>query len=176
VRIRIKEKEAFRPGMSVTAEIETRYRTNALTVPIASVTTRVPKEKAPDTKATPGNGKSGTNTVALQTNASAPAFGSAMAAEAPKASATETNMAKADKKKEAPKPIEVVFVLDGDKVKMVPVKIGVSDDAHWEIVEGLQEGQEVISGGYRAISKDLEDGKKVRKGKVEDKKDDKEAP
>ncbi|MCX7865902.1 MAG: efflux RND transporter periplasmic adaptor subunit, partial [Limisphaera sp.] len=33
VRIRIQEKEAFRPGMSVTAEIETRYRTNVLTVP-----------------------------------------------------------------------------------------------------------------------------------------------
>jgi len=29
--------------MSVTAEIETRYRTNVLTVPIQSVTTRLPK-------------------------------------------------------------------------------------------------------------------------------------
>ena len=45
MRIRIQEKEAFRPGMSVTAEIETCYRTNALTVPFASVTTRPPKEK-----------------------------------------------------------------------------------------------------------------------------------
>ncbi len=43
VRIRVKEKESFRPGMSVTAEIETRSRTNALTIPIASVTTRLPK-------------------------------------------------------------------------------------------------------------------------------------
>src|SRR6266571_1528277 len=33
VKIRIKEKAQFRPGMSVTAEIETRSRTNALTVP-----------------------------------------------------------------------------------------------------------------------------------------------
>src|SRR5207249_105200 len=45
VKIRIKEKEQFRPGMSVTAEIETRSRTNALTVPFASVTTRAPKGK-----------------------------------------------------------------------------------------------------------------------------------
>src|SRR2546428_221316 len=45
VKIRIMEKEVLRPGMSVTAEIETRSRTNALTVPIASVTTRIPKEK-----------------------------------------------------------------------------------------------------------------------------------
>jgi len=35
VRIRVNDKEpAFRPGMSVTAEIETQYRTNALTVPL----------------------------------------------------------------------------------------------------------------------------------------------
>src|ERR1041385_18949 len=48
VRIRVKEKEEFRPGMSVTAEIETRYRTNVLTVPIASVTSRLPKDKEKD--------------------------------------------------------------------------------------------------------------------------------
>jgi len=34
VHIRIKEKELLRPGMSVTAKIDTRSRTNALTVPI----------------------------------------------------------------------------------------------------------------------------------------------
>src|SRR5512133_1349172 len=45
VKIRIQEKESFRPGMSVTAEIETRSQTNALTVPIASVTTRLPEDK-----------------------------------------------------------------------------------------------------------------------------------
>ena len=32
-----------------------------------------------------------------------------------------------------------------------------------EIIEGLTEGLEVISGGYKAISRDLEDGKRVRK-------------
>ena len=48
VKIRVQEKEVFRPGMSVTAEIETRYRTNILAIPIQSVTTRVPKK--PDAK------------------------------------------------------------------------------------------------------------------------------
>jgi hypothetical protein len=33
-------------------------------------------------------------------------------------------------------------------------------------VDGLQEGQEVISGGFKAVSKELEDGKKIRKGPV----------
>jgi HlyD family secretion protein len=54
--------------------------------------------------------------------------------------------------------------MDGDHVKMVPVKIGISDDNYWEITEGLKDGQEVVSGGYHAISHDLEDGKKVVKG------------
>ena len=43
------------------------------------------------------------------------------------------------------KPIEVVFVVEGDHVKMVPVKIGISDDTHMEITEGLNEGQEVVT-------------------------------
>jgi HlyD family secretion protein len=165
VRIRIKEKEEFRPGMSVTAEIETRYRTNALAVPIASVTSRIPKEK----KAAGFSGPTGTNAAPTKTNAPAPGFGNAMAANAPGPGTNGTNLAKADKKKDAAKPIEVVFVLEGEKVKMVPVKIGISDETHWEIAEGLQEGQEVVSGGYRAISRELEDGKKVKKGVVTDK-------
>jgi HlyD family secretion protein len=47
---------------------------------------------------------------------------------------------------------------------MVPVKIGISDDNYWEISEGLSEGQEVVSGSFKAITRELEDGKKIRKG------------
>jgi HlyD family secretion protein len=163
VRIRVKEKEAFRPGMSVTAEIETRSRTNSLTVPIASVTTRLPK---PPEK---GKEASATNAVAAKTNPpaaqAAAATNTAGSNGVSVASADGTNSA-AKKSKEAVKPIEVVFVLDGERVKMVPVKIGICDDSYWEVTEGLKEGQEVVSGGYRAISRDLEDGKKVRKGVV----------
>jgi HlyD family secretion protein len=57
-----------------------------------------------------------------------------------------------------------VFVVAGDHVKMAPVKIGISDDNYWEITEGLKEGDEIVSGGYHAISHDLEDGKKIVKG------------
>jgi len=62
---------------------------------------------------------------------------------------------------EATKPIEVVFVLENGKVKMVPVKRGISDDNYFEITEGLKEDQEVITGSYKAISRELEDGKEV---------------
>jgi len=170
VKIRIKEKEPFRPGMSVTAEIETRYRTNALTVPIASVTTRLPndKSKKPDAKGEL-TVNSSTNATAANTNSSTSKT-NALAADN-----NGTNSNKGDKKsKEAAKPIEVVFVADGDRAKMVPVKIGISDDSYWEIVEGLKEGDEVVSGGYRAIGRDLEDGKKIKKGVPEMAKDDKQ--
>jgi|SRR5579862_5222944 len=154
VRIRIQEKEQFKPGMSVTAEISTRFRTNVLTVPIASVTTRMPKEK--DKK----------NGAKLAT-ADPPATNSPAESESSTncCSTNEVAATKSDKKsKVAAKPIEVVFLLDGDKAKMVPVKIGISDDNYWEITDGLKDGQEIVSGGYRAISRDLEDGKKVKKG------------
>lgn len=59
------------------------------------------------------------------------------------------------------KPKEVVFIVDNGKAKMVEVKTGISDDNYIEIIEGLKGGEEVISGPYRAISKELEDGKKV---------------
>ena len=156
VRIRINEKEEFRPGMSVTAEIETRYRTNALTVPLASVTTRPPK---------PAEIKAGsaTNTVSAATNnvvASTNKLGAST-----NAVASTTNAVAADKKKDsAPKLSEVVFVVEGDHAKMAPVKIGICDDNYWEITDGLTNEQEIVTGGYRAISRDLADGKKVVKG------------
>ena len=173
VRIRVQEKEAFRPGMSVTTEIETCYRTNALTVPYASVTARPPKEKEKkgDAKLAALKDPPKTNSATSRTNA--PAAKTSPATDATNAIAVDTNapaadgtnVAKSDKKsKEAVKQIEVVFVLEGDHAKMVPVKIGISDDNYWEITEGLTEGQEVVSGGFRAITRELEDGKKIRKG------------
>ena len=54
---------------------------------------------------------------------------------------------------------------------MMPVKRGVSDDGHVEITEGLAEGVEVISGGYKAINRELEDAKKVKVGVPEEKPD-----
>ncbi len=175
VRIRIQEKESFRPGMSVTCEIETAYRTNAITVPFASVTTRPPKEKEkkPDLKLAALDDPPKTNSPKSRAKASATQTNTPTAKTNALATVTNTpatdgtNVAKSDKKsKDAVKQIEVVFVMEGDHAKMVPVKIGISDDNYWEITEGLTEGQEVVSGGFRAITRDLDDGKKIRKGLV----------
>ncbi|MEG8947459.1 efflux RND transporter periplasmic adaptor subunit [Rosettibacter firmus] len=59
------------------------------------------------------------------------------------------------------KPKEVVFVVENGKAKMVEVKTGISDDNYIEIIEGLKGDEEVISGPYRAISRELENGKKI---------------
>jgi HlyD family secretion protein len=154
VRIRVAERESFRPGMSVTAEIETRARTNVLCVPVQCVTTRPPKS-------------SGTN---------APSTNATLTASEKLERRTQGEDTKLDSNKpgDKGKPIEVVFAMDGEKVKMVPVKRGINDDTYAEIIEGLKEGDEIITGGYKAISRELEDGKKVRKEKPDAKKDKKE--
>ncbi len=163
VRIRINEKEAFRPGMSITAELETRYRTNVLTVPIASVSTRLPKEKDKKGAKPGGTNAPNTNVMTVAARSAPPATNSAPAGTN-SASLSTTNAPDDKKSKEPPKAIEVVFVVEGDHAKMVPVKIGISDKDYWEITDGLCEGQEVVSGPYKAINRELEDGKKIRKG------------
>jgi HlyD family secretion protein len=157
VRIRIQEKEAFRPGMSVTAEIETCYRTNVLAVPFASVTSRQPKEKK-EFKLAGSTAATGTNSANAGTN-SIPTNSLALV------DPPGTNSNVPDKKsKEFSKPIEVVFVVEGDHVKMAPVKLGVSDDNYWEITDGLKEGEEVVSGNSKAVNRELEEGRKIAKG------------
>jgi HlyD family secretion protein len=129
--------------MSVTANIESRYRTNVLSVPIQSVTTRLPATNNPATGTNSSLAAGVTNSPVASTNSS------------------DTNSVAAKKADEPAKPIEVVFVVEGDHVKMIPVKRGISDDNYVEITDGLREGQEVVSGGYKAINRDLEEGKKV---------------
>jgi HlyD family secretion protein len=129
VKILITEKEPFRPGMSVTAEIETRSKSNVLAVPIMAVTTRMKKEE-------------------------------------PKKEKTEEHAAvplKGPKKEEPKRANEIVFLVNGETAKSAVIKTGISDDSYIEVSEGVTEGQEIVSGGYAAVSRLLEDGKKIKK-------------
>jgi HlyD family secretion protein len=57
----------------------------------------------------------------------------------------------------------VVFVLQPDKkVKRVKVKTDIQDINYIEVVDGIQEGTEVITAPYNVISKTLKDGMKVQ--------------
>ena len=137
VRIRMADKGLFLPGMSVTADIETRYRTNVVTVPIQSVTTRLPGSSAsePVPKKTQSNSEEDKGQIEFLAG---------------------------KKTKDTVKPVEVVFIKEGDKAKMLPVKRGISDDSHYEILEGVSEGQEIITGNFKAVSKELNDGTLVQ--------------
>jgi HlyD family secretion protein len=67
-----------------------------------------------------------------------------------------------EKPKQENKPREVVFVVENGVAKAVPVKRGIASDQYVEITDGLTEGAEVVSGSYKAINRELEDGSKVR--------------
>ncbi len=60
------------------------------------------------------------------------------------------------------KPKEVVFLAENNKAKMVEVETGISDDNYIEIKNGLKGGEKVISGPYRAISRELQDKLNIR--------------
>jgi HlyD family secretion protein len=70
--------------------------------------------------------------------------------------------------------VEVVFVLgDDNEVTARQVETGIQSDDMIEIVSGVDEGETVITGSYRAISSDLSNGEKVvvnneKKGRAEE--------
>ena len=54
--------------------------------------------------------------------------------------------------------VEIVFCIDGGKAAAKQVKTGIQSDEFIEILDGLKEGEEVVTGSYRAISRDLTNG------------------
>jgi HlyD family secretion protein len=54
-----------------------------------------------------------------------------------------------------------VLQTDGT-VRRVKVRTDIQDIGHIEVVDGLKEGEEVISGPYTVISKELRNGMKVK--------------
>jgi HlyD family secretion protein len=141
VRIRIADPGVqLRPGMSATADIETRTVENVVSVPIQSVTVRA----------------SGGQTT------------EEMRKEAAKAAENKAGGGAVDaaaEKREARRQREVLqkvaFVRQGETVKMVAVEVGLADNSHLEIKSGLRAGDEVVAGTYAAISRQLKDGSRV---------------
>ena len=66
------------------------------------------------------------------------------------------------KKEKITKSNEVVFLIKNGKAKMVEVETGLSDDNYISILKGLEGGENVVSGSYKAISRELNDGLQVR--------------
>jgi HlyD family secretion protein len=58
---------------------------------------------------------------------------------------------------------KVVFVVDADnKAQARRVRTGIASDTDLEILEGIQEGDRVVEGPYRTLSKELKSGDLVR--------------
>ncbi len=72
----------------------------------------------------------------------------------------EGNPNQAPKKVEKVK--EIVFTIKNNKAKAVQVETGISNNNYIEIKSGLSGGEQVVSGSYRAISRELNDGANVR--------------
>ena len=124
--------EKLRPGMSATVDIMTDTKSQVLKVPIQCVTVREPL-KTDKEKA-----------------------GAEPSNEKPSDFDHETASSK-DKES-----IRVIFVVKDGIAHQVPVKTGISSDTEWEIIEGVEEGDEVVSGSYRVLSKQLKDGNEVK--------------
>lgn len=136
----------LKPGMTASVEVLTNRKEKVLTVPLAAVTTR---EIGAVEVSTPMGGEKKEDGPAVVTQ-------------------EDANAAK--KRKENTK--EVVFVMEkGGKVKQIEVKTGISDFENIEILSGLSEGQEIISGPYATVAKKLKAGDLVKKKEI--KKDEK---
>ena len=136
----------LKPGMTASVEVLTNRKEKVLTVPLAAVTTR---EIGAVEVSTPMGGEKKEDGPAVVTQ-------------------EDANAAK--KRKENTK--EVVFVMEkGGKVKQIEVKTGISDFENIEILSGLVDGQEIISGPYATVAKKLKVGDLVKKKEI--KKDEK---
>ncbi len=134
----------LRPGLSTTAKITTAARGNVLTVPIQALAIRT-KAQLEQEKSSPGS-----------VHAAAPA---------PKEAASK------DKGKEQKEDVQGVFVIRNKKAEFVPVATGITGTSDIEVLDGLKEGDEVITGSYK-ILRTLRSGSSVKVDNSAPKKED----
>ncbi len=60
------------------------------------------------------------------------------------------------------RPPSVVFLNDNGTAKISQVEIGISDKGFIEIIDGISQGDEVINGPFKAVSKLLKNGAKIK--------------
>lgn len=124
----------FRPGMSASADIQTKTIANVLSIPINAVSTREKNDSTGSNK-NPAADNANNNHTAVAGN---------------------SNSGDNDLD-------EVVFVMQADgTVKKQIVKTGIQDINYIEVLKGLKEGDNVITGPYDVVSKTLKNKDKVK--------------
>jgi len=124
VRLEAPPKE-LRPGFTATAEIETATRTDCLVLPLQALTMRERERDEEGKLVVPERPVEGEEVYAA-----------------------ETILSRARKEE-----IEGVFLLVDGLARFRPVKTGITGDMDIEVLGGLQEGEEVIIGPFKALRK-----------------------
>ena len=127
------EVPSLRPGMSASVDITTNHHPEVLSVPIQAVVMREEKKD--------------TLTIKKEKGAIA--------------SADSLTTKEEGKKKKEKKEVEGIFVVEKGRAKFMKVKTGIADQQNIEIVSGLNENDEVVTGSYK-ILRTLKDGDKVK--------------
>ena len=131
------ESPNFKPGMSGTVDIRTNTVVDVVSVPIQSVTVRdFANDKVNQNESTAADSTSevSSSNEALRTNRSS----------------QEEDFRK------------VVFINDSGAAKRVEVETGISDNTHIQILNGVREGDEIVTGNYRVLSRELQEGDKIK--------------
>jgi HlyD family secretion protein len=111
----------IRPGLSCTAKVTTATRQRALTIPIQALTVR----QKGDLEAKPADAKK----------------------SGVQAAAKVDPAAEKAKKEE----VQGVFVVSGEKAEFRKVDTGITGSTDIEVLNGLKEGDEIITGSYKVI-------------------------
>jgi HlyD family secretion protein len=114
----------LRPGLSTTAKIKTAERKNVLAIPIQALAVRTRKDLEEASKNAKKNSRSNVT----------------LAAPPPPAPG--------EPKKDE---VQGVFVVNGKKAIFRPVETGISGVTDIEITKGLQPGDEIVTGSYKAL-------------------------
>jgi HlyD family secretion protein len=134
----------LRPGLSTTAKITTATRSNALALPIQALTLRT-KDQIEQQNNAPGS----------------------VHAAAPAAKEVASKTKKEDQ-------VQGVFVIRNKKAVFVPVSTGITGTTDIEVLDGLKEGDEVITGSYKVL-RSLRPGSSVKIDNTVPKKEDEES-
>jgi HlyD family secretion protein len=134
----------LRPGLSTTAKITTATRSNALALPIQALTLRT-KEQVEQQNNQPGS-----------VHAAAP-----VAKEIPSKGKKEDD-------------VQGVFVIRNKKAVFVPVATGITGTTDIEVLGGLKDGDEVITGSYKVL-RTLRPGSTIKIDNTAPKKEEEES-
>ena len=125
VHVRLDEPpKGIRPGLSSTAKVQTAHRSNVLTIPIQALAVRSQEEL----EEAQNKEKSGGSVTLAASKPSSTAGGAPGSTD-----------------------IQGVFVVRNGKAVFVPVKTGITGVTDIEVTSGLNEGDTIVTGSYKAL-------------------------